>query len=51
MQAKAGAESLTALAAKAARRAAAFQSVETVLTDPGFRARVEAIVARRAKPN
>jgi len=36
-----------ALAAKAARRAAAFQPVEAVLLNPDFRARVQAIVARR----
>jgi cytochrome c553 len=47
MQAKAREGRLLALAAKAARRAAAFQPVQTILIDPDFRARVEAIAARR----
>ena len=47
MQAKAREGRLLALVAKAARRAAAFQPVEVVLIDPDFRARVEAITARR----
>ena len=39
-----------ALAAKAARRQAAFQPVEVVCANVEFRARVEAIVNRRAVP-
>jgi hypothetical protein len=38
---------LRALAAKAARRAAAFQPVEVVFANADFRARVELIAARR----
>lgn len=38
---------IRALAAKAARRAAAFQPVENILIDPAFRARIEALAARR----
>lgn len=45
--AKARAGRVAALAGKAARRAAAFQPVETILTDPAFRARIEALSARR----
>lgn len=45
--AKARAGRVAALAAKAARRAAAFQPVETILIDPAFRARIEALAARR----
>lgn len=36
-----------ALAAKAERKAAAFQPIEAILICPDFRARVEAIAARR----
>lgn len=39
-----------ALAAKAARRQAAFQPIEVVLINADFRARVEAIANRRAIP-
>jgi hypothetical protein len=45
--AKARAGRVAALAAKAARRAAAFQPVETILIDPAFRARIQALNARR----
>lgn len=37
---------LAALAAKAARRAAAFQPIDAILIDPAFRVRVEALAAR-----
>ena len=47
MLAKARAGRVAALAGKAARRAAAFQPVETILIDPAFRARIEALNARR----
>lgn len=47
MLAKARAGRVAALAAKAARRAAAFQPVENILIDPAFRARIEALAARR----
>lgn len=47
MLAKARAGRVAALAAKAARRAAAFQPVETIHINPDFRARVEALAARR----
>ena len=47
MLAKARAGRVAALAAKAARRAAAFQPVENILIDPAFRARIEALNARR----
>lgn len=39
-----------ALAAKAARRQAAFQPIEVVCANVEFRARVQAIVARRGVP-
>lgn len=45
--AKARAGRVAALAEKAERRAAAFQPPETILIDPAFRARLEAIAARR----
>ena len=38
---------LAALAAKASRRAAAFQPPEVILINPAFRTRIEAIAARR----
>ena len=47
LRAKARAGRVAALAAKAPRRAAAFRPVETILIDPAFRARLEAIAARR----
>lgn len=47
MLAKARAGRVAALAEKAARRAAAFQPVENILIDPAFRARIEALNARR----
>jgi hypothetical protein len=45
--AKARAGRVAALAAKAARKAAAFQPPEVLLINPDFRARVEAMQARR----
>ena len=39
-----------ALAAKAARKAAAFQPPEVILINPDFRARVAALAVRHARP-
>ena len=47
MQAEARVGRIRALAAKAARRAQAFQPIEVVLINADFRARVEGIAARR----
>lgn len=50
MQAEAQAGRIRALAAKAQRRAEAFQPPDTVLLNPDFAARVAAIQARRGVP-
>jgi len=41
---------IRALAAKAERKAAAFQPIETILIDPAFRARLAAIQVQRGIP-
>lgn len=48
--AKARAGRVAALAAKAERKAQAFQPVEAILINPDFRARVAAIAVRHARP-
>lgn len=50
MQALAREGRARALAAKAARRQAAFQPIEVVLVNADFRARIEAIASRRGIP-